>query len=301
MSVVVVTYNHEKYISDAIKSILAQKVNFKIEVIIADDGSTDNTPTIVDQFAKNYPDTIVPLRSAENRGVFQNAFSARFKVRGQYIALLDGDDYWDYELKLQKQVDFLDGNSEYNGVFHDAKITHIDSSDKVLFAQKHLYSQNYLFKEEIYPSDFIQREIILPSSSAMIRSSALDGVDISIIKNNYSFFWKVCCFIIRQSKFYFINEPWSVYRNHQQGISKRNNYEFHTSHIKFLETLLEEEFYKNYKYNVCQAIANEYKVLLDSSHEEVRKNIRTIFKQYVRNEVRRIWHYRKKVIGKGEQ
>lgn len=296
VSVVVVTYNHEKYIADALNSILAQKIDFRIEVIVADDGSTDNTPKIVDEFAEKHPGVIIPYRSAQNKGVYQNSFTARFKMRGQYGAILDGDDYWDYNLKLQKQVEFLDANPDYNGVFHDAKIIHVDDSQDVLFSRKRLYSQNYTYKEVIYPSDFIKREMILPSSSTLLRMSGLDGEDISLINDNYSFLWKLCCFAIKRAKFYFINEPWSVYRNHQEGVSKRDNYEFHSSHIRFLEGLLKEEFYIDYPYDIYQAIVNEYTVLLNSKSNQLKNKKKSIFRQYVWYEVCRIRNFKKRVI-----
>ncbi|MCG3167490.1 MAG: hypothetical protein POELPBGB_03282 [Bacteroidia bacterium] len=296
VSVVVVTYNHAKYISDAINSILSQKTDFRIEIVVADDGSTDDTSAIISRFEQHYPEKIISMKSAQNKGVRENAFKSRFNIRGEYIAILDGDDYWDYELKLQKQVAFLDEHKDYNGVFHDTKIIHVDESEKILFGKKKLYSQNYCFKEIIYPSDLILREIILPSSSAMLRSSVIRDEDFKLIKGNYSFLWKLCCLIIKKSKFYFINEPWSVYRNHDKGISKSNNHEFRLSHIQFYESLLIDEFYKDYKYELYRSIAVEYKLLLDSKCDFSGRNKRKIFRKYFWNEFLKILNYRKQVF-----
>ncbi len=296
VSVVVVTYNHAKYISDAITSILNQKLDFKMEIVVADDGSTDDTIAIVTKFEQQYPGKIISLKSALNKGVRENAFKSKFNVRGEYVAILDGDDYWDYELKLQKQVAFLDEHKDYNGIFHDAKIIHVDDSEKVLFGSKKLYSQNYRFKEIIYPSDLILREIILPSSSALLRTSAIRDDDFKLIKGNYSFLWKLCCLIIKKSKFYFINEPWSVYRNHEKGISKSNNHEFRLSHIQFYESLLNDEFYKDYKYELHHSIATDYKLLLDSKCDYSERNKRKIFRKYLWNDILKILSYRKQIF-----
>ncbi|MGE0636382.1 MAG: glycosyltransferase [Bacteroidia bacterium] len=291
VSVVVLTYNHQDFIAKAIESILSQKVNFKIEIIIADDSSTDKTSAIIEQLSLEKPEIITVNSSKENKGVRKNILGIVEKVKGEYLAILDGDDYWENDLKLQKQVDFLESNKEYNGIFHDAKIMHIDTSDKVLFHNKYLYSQNYQFQEEIFPSDLISRTVILPSSSALLRLGKLTNNDWELITDNYSFLWKLCCLIIRGSKFYFVNEPWSVYRNHYKGISKNNNDKFRLSHVRFLKNLLGDNYYRNHKYRVYQAIANEYKLLLDSKSE----NKKGVFRKYVWSEICKIWYYRKTI------
>lgn len=296
VSVIVASYNHGKYIAEAIESILAQKVNFGIKIIVVDDGSTDNSLAIIDTFAQQYPEKIIALKSTKNQGVRENIFRSKAVVNSDYVAILDGDDYWSYDLKLQTQIDFLDEHKEYNGAFHDTKIIHDDTAEQILFPQKKSYSQNYKFNDDLHPSDIISRQVILPSSSAVLRIDAIKDEDWALISDNYSFLWKLTCLLIRASKFRFFNEVWSVYRNHTNGISKANSSKFHLSHTCFLKNLLHDHFYKNHQYDVYRSIVNEYELLLNLKNDLQRSDKRKLFGEYLWYELLKIWQYRKRLI-----
>lgn len=117
-----VTYNHELYISQAIESVLMQKTTFKYRLIIGEDCSTDQTASIVREYAEKYPEKITAIINDKNLGVVENIKQVREFVVAKYVAILEGDDYWTDPLKLQKQVDFLEGNAEFVLCFHDVKI-----------------------------------------------------------------------------------------------------------------------------------------------------------------------------------
>lgn len=108
LSVMIITFNHEQFIARAIDSVLAQQVNFDYEIVIGEDCSRDRTRIIVEGFRRRYPDRIVPLFRNENIGAARNAEETLAACRGEYIALLEGDDYWICDQKLQRQVEFLD-------------------------------------------------------------------------------------------------------------------------------------------------------------------------------------------------
>jgi glycosyltransferase involved in cell wall biosynthesis len=112
LSVAMITYNHERFIGQAIESVLAQKVNFDCEIVIGEDCSTDGTRAIVEDFARRYPDRIRPILHKQNVGGLRNIESTMACCRGLYLAILEGDDYWTCEDKLQKQVDFLDAHPD---------------------------------------------------------------------------------------------------------------------------------------------------------------------------------------------
>lgn len=121
VSICCITYNHETYIAEAIESFLAQKTNFLYEIIIRDDASTDSTASIIRDYAIRYPDIIRPIYETQN-GFSQGIrpLPATFPhVRGEYIAVCEGDDAWSDPCKLQKQVDFLDANPDYVITYHD--------------------------------------------------------------------------------------------------------------------------------------------------------------------------------------
>jgi glycosyltransferase involved in cell wall biosynthesis len=128
VSVLVMTYNHVRFIAQALESVLMQHTNFAYEVIISEDCSTDGTREIVLEFHKQYPERIRLVLSEQN--IRTNAVVVRglYAAKGQYVALLDGDDYWTSADKLQKQADFLDAHPECAVCFHNATVMHEDGS-----------------------------------------------------------------------------------------------------------------------------------------------------------------------------
>ena len=116
VSVGVMTYNHARYIAEALDSVVMQEVNFKYEIVIAEDCSTDGTRDIVVEYQKKYPDVIRLILQEKNVGMKENSNILRRSCRGIYRANLEGDDYWIDPCKLQKQVDFLENNKDYVAV-----------------------------------------------------------------------------------------------------------------------------------------------------------------------------------------
>src|SRR5690348_7811724 len=112
------TYNHEKYIADAIEGFLKQETDFPIEIFIHDDASTDRTPEIIREYAER-DERIVPVLRETNGFSLDNTFLNRVMfsmARGKYIAMCEGDDYWTDPQKLQNQAIFLESNGDYSGV-----------------------------------------------------------------------------------------------------------------------------------------------------------------------------------------
>lgn len=107
VSTLIMTFNQEKYIEQAIKGVLSQKINFKQEIIIVDDNSRDSTFSICESYRKKYPHIIKLLSSQKNLGISPNFLRMLRECRGKYIAMLDGDDYWIDQYKIKKQIDFF--------------------------------------------------------------------------------------------------------------------------------------------------------------------------------------------------
>jgi len=130
VSILIVTHDHEKYIAQAVASALQQEVNFEYEIVIGEDCSTDHTREILKELNRDHPEHI-RLLLRENKGTGlpgKSNFVETLKAcQGQYIALLDGDDYWTDVRKLQSQVDFMEGHPEYALCFHNARIVRGDA------------------------------------------------------------------------------------------------------------------------------------------------------------------------------
>lgn len=113
VTVVMPAYNVGQYIEEAIKSVLMQKTNFEYKILVAEDGSTDDTLEVAKKLQEEHPDKIEILTRDKNLGLLKNTNRAFEQVKSPYFSLLDGDDYWVSEDRLQRQVDFLENNPEY--------------------------------------------------------------------------------------------------------------------------------------------------------------------------------------------
>ena len=118
VSVVMVTYNHEKFIAQAIESVLMQRTSFPIELVVGEDCSTDDTREIVRRYAAARPDIIRLVFHEKNVGAYENGQDVLAACQGEYIALLEGDDYWTSPDKLQRQADYLDAQPACALCFH---------------------------------------------------------------------------------------------------------------------------------------------------------------------------------------
>ena len=129
VSVAVITYNMEKYLSTLLDSILKQKVNFSYEIVIDDDHSPDHSREIIEDYQRQFPEVIKPIYRERNIGGSRNMFGVLNTCRGKYIAILEGDDFWEADDKLLFQVNFLESHPEYIGMTcnswceHDEKPT----------------------------------------------------------------------------------------------------------------------------------------------------------------------------------
>lgn len=143
LSVVVITYNHEKYIRQALQSVLEQQTDFEYEILVGEDASTDATPQIVDEFSKSHSHLKCYHRS-QNMGASANIYNLFQRASGKYIATLEGDDCWADCHKLQKQVRFLEENSDYIACTHECIL--VDEQNQMLDKQ---YLE-WISKKEIF-------------------------------------------------------------------------------------------------------------------------------------------------------
>lgn len=135
VSVCCITYNHEPYIEDALEGFLIQETDFPFEILIHDDASTDRTADIIREYEAKYPKLIKPIYQVENQYSKGALISPTFnypRAKGQYIAVCEGDDYWTYKKKLQKQYDFMEFNPEYSACAHriEMKFEGVESEER---------------------------------------------------------------------------------------------------------------------------------------------------------------------------
>lgn len=163
VTVCCVTYNHKKFIAQALDSFVMQKTTFPFQVLVGDDASTDGTTEIVREYAKKYPEIIKPILHEKNIGAFNNSLSLYQAAKTEYVAICDGDDYWTDPLKLQKQVDFLDAHPDFAVCFHPVEVKWEDNSQKTtLFPTKKQLKDKAVFTlADLFKENFMQTNSIL--------------------------------------------------------------------------------------------------------------------------------------------
>ncbi len=218
--IVITTYNLEKYIAMALDSILCQKTNFEYKIIIADDCSNDGTIEVINKYKELYPDKIELRCSYKNLGSLKNSNRIFDGLQCEYFSFLDGDDYWVGENRLQKQVDFLDGHSEYILCGGNTQyLKNNELSDYVIDEKKlgKTYTFESLLKNDIpfvHTSSLLVRNVIfnkgLPSCFRLVEDTfencALRGEDFRRLIH------------LEKGPMYIMNEVFSVYRIHEKGI-----------------------------------------------------------------------------------
>ena len=130
LSIIVPTYNHEKYIEECIRSILMQKMKFNYEVLIGEDCSKDKTAMVLKKLENEIPHNYKIFYREKNMGMgpMGNAWDLQNRAKGEYIISIEGDDFFIDEHKLQKQVDFLDKHKEFIAVAHNCQV--VDKNSK---------------------------------------------------------------------------------------------------------------------------------------------------------------------------
>ena len=128
VSIIVASYNQERYIEETLRSLVGQDTRYRYEILVGDDASTDATPRIINELAQEYPDKIIPVLREKNLGATKNGYDLLMRSRGKYLAGCDGDDCWCDDTRLQRQVDFLEENPQYAGICGRVKLIDDDGN-----------------------------------------------------------------------------------------------------------------------------------------------------------------------------
>lgn len=275
VSISCIVYNHEKYIENTIKGFLMQKTNFKYEVLIHDDASTDGTPDIIRKYEKAYPQTIYPIYQKENqysKGVKVGKFN-RSRARGKYIALCEGDDYWTNPMKLQRQVDFMDNNPDFTMCFHAAyKVNEEDNK----------------MRRHIRPAkgdkEFSVEEIIMGGGGLFPTNSVLYLAEKGIKRPEFYINapigdYPMAIFLALQGRVFYIDEYMSAYRvGNKKSWTNKITYDYDKSKDYYtrLESMFDEiNEYTDYKYeNTIKKV--KLKTKLKKSFPRITKTLKII-------------------------
>lgn len=213
LSICCLTFNHANYIRQAFDSFLMQKTNFKFEVIVHDDASTDGTTAIIEEYAHRYPEIFKPIIQPVNlysQGI--RAFTARFmfpKSNGKYIAICDGDDYWTDPNKLQKQIDFLEEHLDYIFCYH--KTSAVLNGEEVEISPKGKTGIKTL-------KDFLFRQNNPTLSMVFRRDAVKDYLETLKSADFATGDFALTIILAQQGISYFMPDIMAVYRLHDGGV-----------------------------------------------------------------------------------
>ena len=206
-------YNHEPYIRQCLEGFVMQKTNFTFEAIVHDDASTDGSAAIIKEYAEKYPDIIKPIYETENQYSKHDGSLRRIMdshTRGKYIAYCEGDDYWIDPLKLQKQVDFLEGHPEYSMCFHNA-IKYYENYNQIeLF-------NNYSRNCDLTLHDAVHKWLV-PTASMLLRKNICINIP-AWVRQIYSGDYTLILLAALNGKVFYIHQIMSVYRINFEGTS----------------------------------------------------------------------------------
>jgi len=275
VSVTCITYNHEKYIADAIEGFLMQKTNFQYEILIHDDASTDRTPEIIKEYEDKYPDIIKPIYQTENqhsKGVKVGHFN-RARAKGKYIAICEGDDYWTDPYKLQRQFDYMQKHPECSLCVHAANRVRPDKAKLKTPVRPNQGDKLYKVEEVILGGGglFATNSMLYPAAFNNNRPKFFENAPIGD--------YPLTIYLAMNGTVYYIDEFMSAYRVGVKGswtervlhnIDKRVEY-----FEKRTDMLNEINRYSKYEYNnaIKKAIElNNYSLLsIRGKFEEAKK------------------------------
>jgi glycosyltransferase involved in cell wall biosynthesis len=276
LSVCLITYNHVNYIRQAIDGVLAQKVNFSWELIIADDFSTDGTREIVLEYKNKYSDFIKLILQKKNVGPAQNWMDLITRPQSKYVAYFEGDDYWTDPHKLQKQVDFLEKNPDFAICFHNMQIIYDD--------EPHLNCTSNINQREITTIEDLAWGNYIYTASCIFRKyfNELPPWHSDCPVGDYP----LHLLNAQYGKIKFINEVMGVYRIHAGGIWENKSFIYRIEKWVEMLEIISDKFSSNVNKILNKSLCNtSYDLVahyLKNSDDEKSRYYLMKFKKYNR-------------------
>lgn len=222
LSIVMIAYNMERFIEQAIDSVLMQEVDFDYELVIGEDCSTDRTREIVKRYADRHPGVIRAVFRESNLGMNRNFMETLGEARGRFIALLDSDDYWTTPHKLQRQVDFLRSRPDLSIVFHNALVVYEDGTQPHAFhmAQPHHLISHHIPKPVSTIADLAGGNF-MQTCSVMFRAGLYDELPEWYLEMP-TFDWPLHLLNSEHGDIGYIDDVMGAYRVHAAGFWSMN-------------------------------------------------------------------------------
>lgn len=277
VSVVMITYGHEKYIKEAINGIFMQQTYFPVELIIANDCSPDNTDKVVEKSLLNASENVIVkyTRHEKNLGMIPNFIWALQQCKGKYIALCEGDDYWTDPKKLQKQVDFMVLNPKYSMCF---------TSVKKYYQDKHIFKDWHIeLKQKDYSANEIISNLLIPTCTAVFRNDNNDNFKNLFENKNFVFADMIMWLhLLEKGRIFCLPFESGVYRRNEGSVSGIMSLELQLRLLKQHEEIA-ISFEGKYKNLEKKYLSRQY--LVASLKLLINKDLR--YKEYFMKSIRK--------------
>ena len=293
VSVYCIAYNHERYIRDTLEGFINQKTTFRVKYIIHDDASTDNTASVIREYAEKYPEKIFPIFQDENQHKKSIPIIKTYIVpllEGKYVAVCEGDDFWSDDNKLQIQYDFLESHPEYSMCLHNTQIINEDGS-----------LQDKFFNYCGIDRDYSTSDILLNgpahtahTSSFMFRREYADLPKEYLVGKTGDFSRMIYCSL--NGKVRYIDNVMSYYRWSAVGnwTSRiRNNREKHIMHCEqCINDFIRINELTNYKYSTeIDSLISHYRFLVKVDKKPWlydNKYLKILFPSKIRKKIKEV-------------
>jgi glycosyltransferase involved in cell wall biosynthesis len=204
------TYDHARFIAQAIESVLIQRAPFPFELVIGEDCSADGTREIVERYARERPETVRAVLPGRNVGHGEILRRAIGEARGEFIAYLDGDDYWTSPAKLARQVAFLEQNPDCASCFHDVSLIYDEAGLPSGSVSPGFAGERFGFEQ-------IVMECFVPAPAMMFRREIGDGLPGWVFESAW-IDWLIHIRSAQLGAIGYIPQPLAAYRVHRGGM-----------------------------------------------------------------------------------
>lgn len=287
VSIVTLTYNQERYIRQTLDSFLSQRCNFEFEIVLHDDASTDETQNIIKAYQAKHPDKIRIIQETENqysKGLL-HIYDLTIKTcRGKYIAYCEGDDYFIDPEKLQKQVNFLEANKDYNLVHTGFKKYRQDKGAFSSFdSTKHIPPQGDVFEK------MLVHNIVVAPTTLFVKDIAIEALHTFLAVSKEEKWqtpdYPLWLYMALKGKVGYLQDVTTVYRYSKNSISSNKNSEKHLSFLWSIKEIkayfirLAEKDDTLTKKALAKSACEMYQYALKKNAKD-KKRYRTFFQEY---------------------
>ncbi len=240
VSVILITYNHSSYIRQTLESILMQQTPHRVEIIVADDCSSDNTVEIIKEYQDKTAFAFTFLKGEKNLGYIRNYQRAFAACSGDYIAIMEGDDYWLNSNHLQNHIDHLESLPESSMSFNRHVRLFVEENREEIFDWN--ASEDY---ELVSTVDLALGNRIGNLSCCVFRGDLIRNIDPKLFDMEIAD-WMLGMYMGQWGPLLYLKEVTSVYRIHNKG--QWSQMDSRTADIRIIELIDEYDRYFNYKY-----------------------------------------------------